>query len=309
MEQNNIINNSELEMAVQTFAKEQNKENLAKLMALMHTARLLVPAVFPSDMDMSLLENMPQGEPTKIPEGVKLLPAVLRNSDGDGFFPAFTGKEQIPENQKYPAILLLSYVEIRNMIDKSNGQIKAMVVNPFTDNLILNPAFLEATKRAEAEAPKQIKMSIPQFHHVIRLQVERTILPALLATDTASSMEKLAAEPEKFVYALFDKAYEPGSVANPYRVSDFSSMVLDISDTMQYIAIRMPAKNMAKGVCRNIYVAYNPQTGRQAYYVAIQAEGRKISLVEIKGPSEIVDLGDAPGEGEEIRRIMEAFEQ
>ena len=39
-------------------------------------------------MDMSLLENMPQGEPTKIPEGVKLLPAVLRNPDGDGFFPA-----------------------------------------------------------------------------------------------------------------------------------------------------------------------------------------------------------------------------
>jgi len=303
------VDNTLLEKAVKEFAANQGKENMTKLLAAMHSARLFVPAAFPKGTDMRLLQNMAKDPQGRIPEGVKLLPALLKNKDGENFLPAFTDRKQIPQNVKYPAILCLPFVECRAMIERSNGEIKAMVVNPFSDNLVLNPAFMEVTKRAEQAGPVTgtVKMTVAQFHNMVRMQVERGVLPGMLAKESEETIRRLTEEREKFVYSLYEKAYETGSVANPYKPEDFSAMVLDLSDTMRYIMVKLPERNMAKGVCRAAYIAWNPEAKRYAYYLAEQGEGKEVSLLEFKGPKEIVNLGEAPREGEEIRRIMELF--
>ena len=123
-EQIEKIDNTSLEKAIKDFSADQSKENMVQLMANMHPAILFVPATFPADMDKSLLKDLSAGQPNKIPQGVKLVPAVLKNTMGDKFFPVFTSREQIPADQKYPAMLCLPFVECRNLIDKANGEIK-----------------------------------------------------------------------------------------------------------------------------------------------------------------------------------------
>ena len=310
-EQIEKIDNASLERAIVNFSANQSKENMVQLMANMHPAILFVPATFPADMDKSLLKDLSADQPSKIPQGVKLIPAVLKNTAGDKFFPVFTSRNQIPEDKKYPAMLCLPFVECRNLIDKANGEIKAMVVNPFSNNLILNPAFMEATKRAEQQRPQpqRVQMSVKDFHTMIRVQVERGVLPKQVLENDESFIEKLCEEREELVYGLYAKAYEPGSVACPYTVDDFSVMVLDLSDTMRYINIKLPEKNLEKGSAKAVYIVWNPQEKKAAYYMAQVVEPNAAQLLQICGPKDVKNLGPAPAEGEEIRSIMEVFEQ
>lgn len=310
-EQIEKIDNASLERAIVNFSANQSKENMVQLMANMHPAILFVPATFPADMDKSLLKDLSADQPSRIPQGVKLIPAVLKNTAGDKFFPVFTSRNQIPEDKKYPAMLCLPFVECRNLIDKANGEIKAMVVNPFSNNLILNPAFMEATKRAEQQRPQpqRVQMSVKDFHTMIRVQVERGVLPKQVLENDESFIEKLCEEREEFVYGLYAKAYEPGSVACPYTVDDFSVMVLDLSDTMRYINIKLPEKNLEKGSAKAVYIVWNPQEKKAAYYMAQVVEPNAAQLLQICGPKDVKNLGPAPAEGEEIRSIMEVFEQ
>ena len=197
-EQIEKIDNTSLEKAIKDFSADQSKENMVQLMANMHPAILFVPATFPADMDKSLLKDLSSGQPNKIPQGVKLIPAVLKNTMGDKFFPVFTSREQIPADQKYPAMLCLPFVECRNLIDKANGEIKAMVVNPLTNNLILNPAFMEATKKAEQQRPqaKRVQMTVKEFNTMVRAQIERGVLPKQILENGEAMVDKICEERE-----------------------------------------------------------------------------------------------------------------
>lgn len=310
-EQIEKIDNTSLEKAIKDFSADQSKENMVQLMANMHPAILFVPATFPADMDKSLLKDLSAGQPNKIPQGVKLVPAVLKNTMGDKFFPVFTSREQVPADQKYPAMLCIPFVECRNLIDKANGEIKAMVVNPFTNNLILNPAFMEATKKAEQRRPqaKRVQMTVREFNTMVRAQIERGVLPKQILENGEAMVDKICEEREEFIYEMYAKSYETGSVACPYTVDDFSVMVLDLSDTMRYINIRLPEKNLEKGAAKAIYIVWNPQEKKAFYYMAQVIEPGKAQLLQVCGPKEVRNLGPAPAEGEEIRSIMELFEQ
>ena len=310
-EQIEKIDNTSLEKAIKDFSADQSKENMVQLMANMHPAILFVPATFPADMDKSLLKDLSAGQPNKIPQGVKLIPAVLKNTMGDKFFPVFTSREQIPADRKYPAMLCLPFVECRNLIDKANGEIKAMVVNPFTNNLILNPAFMEATKKAEQQRPqaKRVQMTVREFNTMVRAQIERGVLPKQILENGETMVDKICEEREEFIYGMYAKSYETGSVACPYTVDDFSVMVLDLSDTMRYINIKLPEKNLEKGAAKAIYIVWNPQEKKAFYYMAQVIEPGKAQLLQVCGPKEVRNLGPAPAEGEEIRSIMELFEQ
>ena len=310
-EQIEKIDNTSLEKAIKDFSADQSKENMVQLMANMHPAILFVPATFPADMDKRLLKDLSAGHPNKIPQGEKLIPAVLKNTMGDKFFPVFTSREQIPAGQKYPAMLCLPFVECRNLIDKANGEIKAMVVNPFTNNLILNPAFMEATKKAEQQRPqaKRVQMTVKEFNTMVRAQIERGVLPRQILENGEAMVDKICEEREEFIYGMYAKSYETGSVACPYTVDDFSVMVLDLSDTMRYINIKLPEKNLEKGAAKAIYIVWNPQEKKAFYYMAQVIEPGKAQLLQVCGPKEARTLGPAPAEGEEIRSIMELFEQ
>ena len=51
------INNDALEAAMQELIKENNKDNMVKMMDLMRTARFLVPAEFPKNMSREITES------------------------------------------------------------------------------------------------------------------------------------------------------------------------------------------------------------------------------------------------------------
>lgn len=317
MEQNKMreqiekIDNTSLEKAIKDFSAAQSKDNMVQLMANMHPAILFVPARFPADMDKNLLKDLSAGQPNKIPQGVKMIPAVLKNTMGDKFFPVFTSREQIPADQKYPAMLCIPFVECRNLIDQANGEIKAMVVNPFTNNLVLNPAFMEATKKAEQQRPqaKRVQMTVKEFNTMVRTQIERGVLPRQILENGEAMVDKICEEREEFIYGVYAKSYETGSVACPYTVDDFSVMVLDLSDTMRYIHVKLPEKNLEKGAAKAVYIVWNPQEKKAFYYMAQVIEPGKAQLLQVCGPKEVRNLGPAPAEGEEIRSIMELFEQ
>ena len=78
---------------------------------------------------------------------------------------------------------------------------------------------------------------------------------------------------------------------------------------MRYINIKLPEKNLEKGSAKTIYIMWNPEEKKAAYYMAQVVEPGKAQLLQICGPKEVRNLGPAPAEGEEIRSIKELFEQ
>lgn len=304
------IDNSGLEQVISQFITDQNKDNMIKLMGTMHRASLFVPATFPPDTNMELLKDLPHQQAVKVPDGVKLIPAILSNAEGNKFLPVFTSREQIPADQKYPAVLCMPFVECRNLLDKSNGEVTAMAVNPYTTNLVLNPAFFEATKRAEMPRPvqKTVQMSVRQFNQLLRTQMEKGILPQLVYQGGATFINKLTENREQEIFDLFQKAYEPGEVACPYVLEDFSSTIFEVSDEFRYICLKFPRKNLVPGNCNMIYIAWNPAKEKGSYFLSELGTDGMFHLIQLTENREVKNLGEAPVEGEEIRRIMEAFE-
>ena len=108
------VKNEELEAQIKVYTKEKTRENLNQLIEIARKCRLLVPA--------NLNE---QNQP---------VPCLLNSQENGLFFPAYTSKEQIPQEPKSPAIINMPYLAINEVACRQAEHIGGIVINPFTDN-------------------------------------------------------------------------------------------------------------------------------------------------------------------------------
>ena len=295
-----VLHNEELEAAVKAFKAEQTNEKMLKIMIYLEKATVMQPAVLPKDFDpqkiQSLIKDSQGGKiPVKLTGQTRPSPIVLKNEKGEKFFAVFTGKGQIPEGQRYPAAMFLPFRECAKTALRKEFGISGIVLNPFTDNLVLHTAVLEALSRKEAQI-------LPED------RIARDLLPGRFYRDKAEFMEKIGREKESFVFSCYEEAYrnlQGEKAVFPYRKDDFGVITLNISDTLHMARMALAEGGTVKGVTLCAFCCYNPETGEAIYYLIQRGgKGQKNRLLTVDKQGTCADAGEAPEEGSELFELM-----
>lgn len=281
------ITNDKLEQAIKTYATERTKENLSAVLNLLRPTKLLVPAMLKAP-----------NQPT---------PCFLKNNEGNQFLVVYTSKEQIPEEPKSQAILSMPFPACNNIVVKPELNLTGMVINPFSDNLVLKTELIQKLHEADQKAGqmKQIKMTPEQFNVFVKKQVEFSIMPKRLFSEGEEFVQKLCDEKESFVNEIFAAAYREAKLY-PYTENDYSVMALDIAEDLTLIRVDLPEKGLVAPLCYRVYITFNPQTKKAGYYTIEMTQEKGVRLLgEMLADGKHADHGEAPVEGAELQKVMD----
>lgn len=132
------INNEIFEMNVRKFMKEQNQENLLAVLRMLPGRKFIVPSI--SNMKDSIERD---GDKIKLKDGVVLNPALLTAKDGKVFVPVFTKEKEMVQKSPSGINLRMKFEQCVSMVFNDKNPIWAIVINPFTDNMILGEDLLK----------------------------------------------------------------------------------------------------------------------------------------------------------------------
>ncbi len=285
------ITNDRLEQAIKSYAAERTKENLSTMLNLLRPTRMLVPAMLQGP-------NQP-------------VPCLLKDQEGNQFLAVYTSRGQIPEEPKSQAILSMPFVACNDFVVKPELSLGGMVINPFTDNLVLKRELIEKLHEADQKASqvRQVKMTPEQFRVFVRRQVEFGIFPKRLFDEGEAFVEQLCEEKEAFVDQIFAEACKEPKLY-PYTESDYAVMALDIAEDLTLVRIDLPEKGLVVPLCCRVYVTFNPLTKKAGYYTIEMAQdvvtkktARMLGQVLPNGSH--VNFGEAPVEGAELQKVMD----
>lgn len=280
------ITNDKLEEAIKQYAAERTPDNLNMILNLLRPTMLLVPAMLQS------------------PE--QPVPCFLKNANGEQFLAVYTSKEQIPQEPKSQAILSMPFPACNNLVVKKELNLIGMVINPFSDNLILKKELVEKLHEADKKAAqmKQVKMTPEQFHVFVKKQVEFGVLPKRLFTEKKAFVDKLCEEKEAFMNDIFAEAYKEPKLY-PYSEEDYSVMALNIAEDLTLVRVDFPEKGIVTPLCYRVYITFDPITGKAGYYTIEKTEEKDIRLLGGFGEDgKHISYGNAPVEGAELQEIM-----
>lgn len=303
MAENKGIDNSLLEQAVETFAKDRTKENFVKIMEHLEKAVVYVPTMMPDNLDQETMDSIRGGKGVKLPKDAKILPCLLKKESGEQALPIFSSVKQVPPDKKSPAIMALPFFNCVSMAMANKEKVQAVVLNPFTQNVTLPPQILEiAQKRGQAAKPQKVKLTEKQFHQMAHGLVAYQLLPVFLHEKQQEGLERLQQEEGKFLTSLYSSVY-PKEIRMPYGEDDFSLLTLNVTEDMQITRIDMPEANLNKGLCCRIYVVWKREAGELLYYTIEKAEnGNTIGRIYADKKHESIET--APDNGAEIETIM-----
>lgn len=281
------ITNDKLEQAIKEYAAERTKENLSAVLNLLRPTKLLVPAMLKAP-------NQP-------------VPCFLKNSNDEQFLVVYTSKAQIPEEPKSQAILSMTFPACNSVVVKPELKLTGMVINPFSDNLVLKTELVQKLHEADMKAGqmKKVKMTPEQFQVFVKKQVEFGILPKRLHTEGEAFVKQLCEEKESLVNQIFAEAYRETKLY-PYTESDYSVMALDIAEDLTLIRIDLPEKGMIPTLCHRVYITFDPITQKAGYYTIEMTKEKSVRQIgRILPDGKREDLGEAPVEGAELQKVMD----
>lgn len=281
------ITNDKLEEAICTYAADHTKENLAAVLNLLRPTKLLVPAML------------------KAPD--QPVPCFLRSDGGGQFLAVYTSKAQIPEEPKSQAILSMPFQNCNSIVVKPELKLTGMVINPFSDNLILKKELIEKLHEADMKAGqmKQVKMTPEQFHVLAKKQAEFAALPKRLHEEGETFIQKLCDEKEAFVNRIFAEVFREAKLY-PYTEDDYSVMALDIAEDLTLVRVDLPEKGNVPPLCPRVYFTFDPIVKKAGYYtIEMTAERDVRRLGQVQADGTHTDLGEAPVEGAELQKIIE----
>lgn len=301
------IDNTKLETAAEAFLKERTKENFVSIMEQLEKAVVYLPSMMPENLDADTAAAVKAGQSAKLPKDAKIMPCLLKKESGEQFLPVFSSQKHIPNERRSPAVLGMPFLSCVAMAMANQGAVSSVVLNPFTQNIIIPKQMLEvAHKRGMMAQTKTLKLTPQQFHEFAQRRVAFELLPAFLHEKQKEGLENLQEEEGKRLLEIYTSIY-PKEIKVPYREDDFAFMTLNVTENLQITRIDMPEKNITKGLCFRIYVVWKRDTEEIKYYTIEKAEnGNEIGIVYADRKHEIIRL--APDNGAEIETIMELAE-
>ncbi len=303
----NKLDNTKLEAAAAEFVKDRQKEKYAGVMELLEKAVVLLPTLVPQGMDAEARKKMQAGGQVQLPRDAKIMPCLLRKDDGGQVLPIFTSMAQIPSDKRSPAVVAMPFFSCVAMVMGNPEKVEAIVLNPFTQNVVLPKPILEvAQKRGNAaQQTKTIKVTEKQFQDLVHGRVAFYLLPKYLFEQKEEGLRSLQKEEGDFIIRFYREVYPEGKKdAVAVSPEEFSVMTLNLTDTMQLTRVDMPSEKVKKGMCYRIYAVWLRDIQEVRYYTFEKTEqGNYIGRVTPDGRHELVE--PAPDNGAEIEAVME----
>lgn len=299
--------NKPLEEEIAKLVESQDAHQMAVILQQLSGSLILQPGIFPPELTPDKLRELAQNDPKN--PALQPRPMVLRNKDEVNYLPVFTSKEQIPEDQKYPAMIMVPFMECAKLADRQKEHISGIVLNPFTQNLIIKQQAIEMMIK---NVPQQgeVKMSAAQMHAFLRSQVELKVLPAKLSTEKNDFIDDLMARKGKVLIELLNSEYAKVKGLedkNPYTEKDFDFLCMNMSDTERVVQITMPTRGTEPYHIISAFLFYNPQTEESVYYTIRRRpenlNQKKLGFVDAQGNYQ--DIGEAPTEGSELYTLLD----
>lgn len=302
----NKLDNAQLEAAVEEFVQDRQKEKYAAVMEILEKSVILVPALQPQGLDGKAEKLLKEGKPVQLPREARVMPCLLRKETGEQALPIFTSVSQIPQDKRSPALLAIPFFSCLSMVMEGTGEIEAMVLNPFTHNMVLTRAVLDVAvrRRDRLKQPKAIKVTERQFQDIVHNKVVLQLLPAYLFGHKEEGLKQLQQEEGAFLVRFYEGLYpKERKAAVAVSADEFSVMTLNLTEDMQLTRVDMPDGMLRKGMCYRVYAVWMRQTPEVCYYTLEKTEqGNYIGRVTADGKHEVVEA--APDNGAEIEAIM-----
>lgn len=305
------VKNPEIDACIEAFTENKNDQTLTALINALERSRILLPG--------KMVENSP------VP-----VPLTINTSEGEIMQPIFSDKEKMDKAPAAEVTLNLPFVAILESVVEKGPNIKGIVINPFSQAVILKRELLEKmlsvlkeslmaqrlakavpggaeaklVKNEDGTTSAQIKMTEQQLTMFERSRFERAFLPNQLFTNGAALIEGLTTKKEEFLDNMFEEAYANQRMY-PYLTEEFKVMSLGISEKQEIIIITMPARNMDAGMAETIYIAWDKEASKGRYFIL--ARGKKAGereMHEVNEARRSVMLGAAPVEGTELNWII-----
>lgn len=302
----NQLDNAQLEAAVSEFAQDRQRDKYARAMEILEKSTVLVPAMQPQGLDDKTQKLLEEGEAARLPKDAKILPCLLRKDNGEHALPIFTSASQIPQDKKSPALIAMPFHVCLSMVMANRDNVEAIVLNPFTHNMVLPGEILEVAVKRRDAVKKQgtIKVTEKQFQQLVHNRVALHLLPGYLYEHKEEGLKRLQHEEGSLLLQFYKESYPEGSkTAVAVSPADFSIMTLNITEDIQITRVDMPEKTEKKGMCYRAYAVWKRNAQEVYYYTFEKTEqGNYIGKVTSDGAHELIE--PAPDNGAEIEAVM-----
>ena len=301
-----MLDNTQLESAIAEFVQDRQKDKYAGIMELLETSMVLVPSMPLRGLNEETQRLMREGKTVQLPEEAKIIPCLLSRENGEHALPIFTSSAQIPQDKRSPVVLAMPFRACLSMVMAKQDDVNAMVLNPFTDNIMLPKGILEvALKRLNAaKQTKTVQVTKKQFQQLLHNRVALHQLPMYLYAHKEEGLRQLQHEEGSFLIQFYKESFPEGS-EEPLAeaLKDLSVMTLNISDDMQITRVDMPPGTEKKGMCYRVYIVWMKKTREIRYYTLEKTEqGNYFGMVTSDGKHELVE--PTPDNGAEIEAVM-----
>ncbi len=294
-------NNQKLIQILDELKKEKSKEKIQELVQVLENCNMFVPAVLPPNTDPKIIKILAEsgGKPVDIPREVAPRIVFLENKEKKRYLPLFTSKEQSEKGpQRAPINITLPYKNCLALLAKESGA-SGVVINPYEHNVMINMSVTSKTEK------KEVKLTEPQLHAVIRQKVEADMLPDKLFAEKETVIENLRKDGGKLLVDLYTEAYQ-NQVACPYDSEEFDVMALNISEELTVLRVSMPTQKLVPGTCPMVLISWNPVQENLRYFGIVKGRnGEPDHICEAFPDGKKVDMGEAPGEGSEFQYIID----
>lgn len=296
----------ELEQALLALKKENNQENIARLMKQMEQNEFFVPAVLPPDTDPHLIKQIVErkGKTVPLPQGVSPRPAILTDKEGARFLALFTSEEQMSKGkQEYPLTMKVPFQSCVELL-AGQEQMSGFVLNVFDHNIAMH---VDVSKKKQE--PEKVRLTEPQLHAMLRQRLEAAVLPAALFEKKGALLREIREREGETLMELYGEIY-PEQVECPYQADDFEVMALNIRENLTVVRITMPADKLEPGTCPMVLVSWNPLQETIRYFGIVKGKnGEKAHIMEALEDGSKKDMGQAPAEGSELQFIIDVNEK
>lgn len=122
---------------IKIFADKKTQETLNEVIKMLPGRKVLLPSVSNMKEPFEKID----GE-VKLKQGAAFNPALLTSKDNKVFLPIFTDEKSMVQKSPSGVTLRFSFEQCVSIVYNKNNPVSAIVINPFTENVILSENLL-----------------------------------------------------------------------------------------------------------------------------------------------------------------------
>lgn len=304
---------SKLDDLAKQFMTSKDNNDFKDFMEELEKSLVFVPAKPSDEMAEKIKAAAAEGKGVVAPQNEQPGILLLNKGDGGKIFPIFTSREQIPKEQLPPALLNMPFRAVIGIMKKNMSEVKEIVVNPFTNGIVLNENLIDLadrrfkqqsmmSKKAEDGEADIVQLSPEQFHNIACSRVARDILPTKVYGDFDALMSDLAIKKDQAILDMLKSVY-PADFECPFTDEEVEVMRLQLDEELFLTRIDLPEKYVYLGNPVRAYITLN--RGDVDYFVVEKSSDKRQGFIaRVDKNKQYTQVAPAPLSSGEIEMII-----